>query len=982
MAINVLLLHYNNYFNRTIKKLETVDEYKAADSESVTENDVTTVIPHWLETTGVNFVPGDGIATSFIVGTSNISDMDFDYFLVYESVTEGQVTTNTIKSRWFILEESRTRDGQYELGLRRDVIADNYDQVLDATTYIEKGNVQADNPLLFNKEGLMLNQIKESELLLKDKSTCPWIVGYIAKDAYTGDVTINYNPENHDYIEVAAATIDDWEYKTYEDNKFLGPLQSSSFSTYYQCGEWWIYNWAGYATITGGAGKAWGKAEGTHNYALRTTWWADKEDQTNKLLNAYINLGFSKFNTSLMNLVGSHTQTQFNDFLSYKNKVIKTQNGKFYKVLIVDTGVLEENNKELNSGNQLYSLMTAAVENSNAFTDGYETPDSGSFKYSYKCATYKVSLVELFNQTVTTKVSSNRKKSKDSLYDIFCIPYGDISVGSASGIDYNPEFQTSEELGVATAVSLAISLGGGGAASKIYDLQLLPYCPVQSQINDEGELTVDGLVEHEEFEYIYDNSGETPVAKGVMFYVPNGSFTLDINKTIDYERFAHISGFTDITIPGGWTATLQTYQDYVLSSLETPQAIIDLGSDWIDDNGWYNISALATNPSRMVNQLIVKKINKVSGAIIQQYDAYQIEAHMCTDQTQNVFKINKYVDGAVETLETITKAEYDSADYYIAYQVASAAHGGRGIDQYWAIASKIPIYDYEVSQAMALKVDNECNMYRMVSPNYQGEFEFSVAKNNGVDYFNVDCTYKPYNPYIHVNPNFKNLYGQDFNDGRGLICNGDFSFGMVSDAFTNYELQNKNYQAIFNRQIQNMDVNNAIAKEEAVVQAIAGTVQGTATGAAAGAMVGGGYGAIAGAVVGLGTSMAGGIADVVNLEKRQKEAKSFAIDNYNYSLQNIHALSYSLTKCTALTYNNKLYPFVEKWTCTPEEREALIRKLQYDGMTVNKIGKIQDYTGNDILVRGEIIRFNGTELKSDAHMANEIFVEIKKGVYL
>lgn len=282
---------------------------------------------------------------------------------------------------------------------------------------------------------------------------------------------------------------------------------------------------------------------------------------------------------------------------------------------------------------------------------------------------------------------------------------------------------------------------------------------------------------------------------------------------------------------------------------------------------------------------------------------------------------------------------------------------------------------------MAIKVDNECNTYRLVSPNYIGEFEFSVAKNGGIERFNVDCTYKPYNPYIHVNPNFKNLYGQDFNDSRGLICQGDYTVGMISDAFTNYELTNKNYQAIFNRQIQNMDVNNEIARQEQGFKAVAGTVQGAASGAITGAMVGGGYGAIAGAVIGGATSAVGGVLDTINLEKKIKENRSYAIDMYNFSLQNVKALPYTMTRCTALTYNNKLFPFVETYSCTNEEKEAFVYKLKYDGMTVNKIGKIEDYTdlaGN--MLRAELIRIEG--LNEDAHMANEIYSEISKGVYL
>lgn len=84
--------------------------------------------------------------------------------------------------------------------------------------------------------------------------------------------------------------------------------------------------------------------------------------------------------------------------------------------------------------------------------------------------------------------------------------------------------------------------------------------------------------------------------------------------------------------------------------------------------------------------------------------------------------------------------------------------------------------------ALNKKLSNELDIYRLCSPNYNGVFEFSVAKNDNVSSFNVDCTLKPYTPYIHINPAFDGLYGQDFNDARGLICQGDFSIPIVNDA--------------------------------------------------------------------------------------------------------------------------------------------------------------------------------------------------------
>ena len=114
-----------------------------------------------------------------------------------------------------------------------------------------------------------------------------------------------------------------------------------------------------------------------------------------------------------------------------------------------------------------------------------------------------------------------------------------------------------------------------------------------------------------------------------------------------------------------------------------------------------------------------------------------------------------------------------------------------------------PTYKITVADtAIERKVENECDLYRLCSGNYQGMFEFSAAKSYGIDGYHVDCTFKPYNPYIHVAPKLKGLYGTSFatfNDARGLICGGDFSLTQLSNAWANYELQNKNYQAIFDR---------------------------------------------------------------------------------------------------------------------------------------------------------------------------------------
>ena len=146
-----------------------------------------------------------------------------------------------------------------------------------------------------------------------------------------------------------------------------------------------------------------------------------------------------------------------------------------------------------------------------------------------------------------------------------------------------------------------------------------------------------------------------------------------------------------------------------------------------------------------------------------------------------------------------------------------------------------------------------------------------------------------------------------------MTCGGDFSITRWTSSWETYQLQNKNYQEIFNRQIQNMDVSQQIAREQLDWQVLAGYLGGGIGGAATGAIAGakaGPYGAVAGAIGGayLGTVGAaiGGELDKDWLARTQQESKSYTTDMYNYQLGNIQALPYSIARTTAITNNNRL----------------------------------------------------------------------------
>ena len=285
------------------------------------------------------------------------------------------------------------------------------------------------------------------------------------------------------------------------------------------------------------------------------------------------------------------------------------------------------------------------------------------------------------------------------------------------------------------------------------------------------------------------------------------------------------------------------------------------------------------------------------------------------------------------------------------------------------------------------KIDNICNKYRLVSPNYSGQFEFTAAANNGISGFKVDCTYMPINPYIRVAPLFGGLYGKEFNDARGLICGGDFSLPVVNSAWVSYQQNNKNYQAVFDRQIQNLEFTNDINRKMDAINAITGTIQGTTAGAMAGSSFGP-WGAVIGGAVGGIASGIGGAADVAINESMRQEQRNFTEDVFALNLGNIRAQPYSLSKTTAFTANNKIFPILEYYTCKEEQKNLVARQIAQYSMSVGALGELQDYISNtwsynDIrarrYIKGKFIFINN--VPDDWHMLAAINEEMQGGIY-
>lgn len=292
-------------------------------------------------------------------------------------------------------------------------------------------------------------------------------------------------------------------------------------------------------------------------------------------------------------------------------------------------------------------------------------------------------------------------------------------------------------------------------------------------------------------------------------------------------------------------------------------------------------------------------------------------------------------------------------------------------------------YGYDLNSEIGMKVDSCTRFCRLVSPSGSSTFQFNAAKVWGPTaatefLLNIKCTFMPYTPYIHIYPyDFGSLYGgTKTKELRGLICGGDFSLPQVSDKWQTYKVNNKNYQQIFTRQVENMEINNKFALASDITGALTGSVQGTA----GGAMIGGPTGAIVGGTAGI----IGGLADIAVNQAKRDEQLDYTRDMFGYNLQNIQALPQSITKLSSFVIDSLIFPMMEVYTATTEEENALKNKIKYNGMSVGRIGTFNEFksaaTSACRYVKCKIIRMDS--LHEETTVANAIYSELNQGVFI
>ena len=490
--MQLLLLHYNNYFNRIIKKEATVAAYMNADS-------------NYRVASNANFNPGDGVNTSIVLGCgangSLFDGEEFDYLVAYEIVDNVSV----IRGRWFILEQDRKRAGQYELTLKRDVIADNYNDVVDSPIYLEKGFINdVNDPLLYNSESMNLNQIKQLEIPLKDETQSGWVVGYIPSDAFPKVEPAYDRVEKKVTIPMSAdITVNDlsswnyWQYCSANPNyKFMADTagkrkvnvkirsermyadSARSVRVDMVTADYTFYpnstDAGTYSQVNSGYVKT---SSGTINYPQ---WYKDYAPVT--FMQGTINAKLcgtifdpvrnnSAFNTALNTILGTGiTIGDTSALRRLQDKIIlDSSTNTYYRISIISTS--EGSPITVTSSMTGGQTVLDALKNAMKYPTGAGGTLQGvytTFTASNSSTSYAIQLTNV-GVSLYVDLNSDRAHLNDAPYDMFCIPFSDTLK-----LKYNSTtFTCSKNVALSMATEIAKDLGSG----TVYDVQLLPYCP-------------------------------------------------------------------------------------------------------------------------------------------------------------------------------------------------------------------------------------------------------------------------------------------------------------------------------------------------------------------------------------------------------------------------------------------------------------------------------------------------------------------------
>lgn len=268
-------------------------------------------------------------------------------------------------------------------------------------------------------------------------------------------------------------------------------------------------------------------------------------------------------------------------------------------------------------------------------------------------------------------------------------------------------------------------------------------------------------------------------------------------------------------------------------------------------------------------------------------------------------------------------------------------------------------YTYYTNLPDLTNINKETDTIKIVSPSRASQFLFRPYDNDGNMEFTTKITLKPYASIIYIRPSTKGLLINDWDDKDCLIINEDFSLTNVTNAWTQYIYNNKNYSNIFERELQGREfertwerrIEQAQRKaDEWSARNISSQKARTYTGNLP--IVSNVAGAIGAGFIDE-TYMQMAQIDRQYNEAVYQEGMSLSRDMFEYQMENIQSQPNIPSKITTIDVKFLDGVYLEFYSTNDTELLAIQNYYKYNGNRIDAYGTFSNYWG--WFVKGKII---------------------------
>ena len=435
-------------------------------------------------------------------------------------------------------------------------MVDFSEQVNKSPCYIEKGFIEdVNNPLVLNTEGFVGNQQKQNETVLRDATNCAWLVGYLKKDiSQSQTITYTFPEDAPNALELDEFPWANCVTIYNLDGSVTSPLKQAAlyqannstmkFRVWYPSAK--TLGWVNaknireticlaggqYNAVVDQSNSDWQGLGSTaldlEEHGLSSVSIGIAEDEARQLAKeiyehtfqwGYVNNFFNTLVAATKySITSGNNLLDLTEDISKYNNAIVIKNDKVYRLTV---GQGTEKSYDVyytgqdNICNDYLSSLYYEPFSHRYLYRNQDNPSRKKVKITMKYREYNISATEIIlGETIsyTLPVSSSRNTCGDATYDMFCMPISpkafglqvedtnacivtpgaDIGgSGDGTGIIY---LDVKSEYQLAMAAQLATKLGAGTTAGTVYDLQLLPYCPMINELAPYVETHIYGPV--------------------------------------------------------------------------------------------------------------------------------------------------------------------------------------------------------------------------------------------------------------------------------------------------------------------------------------------------------------------------------------------------------------------------------------------------------------------------------------------------------